>query len=147
MLTLETLKQKRFQAIKERNKVMSVCLSTLIGELQTSEKDGNVITEATIVKLINKHQKTVESNISDANKAGRQELIPSYETEIEALKKIAQASSLKDLTDTEILSIVEKVGATEMKDMKLVMAELNANYAGRFNAGKASGLIKQALMK
>lgn len=147
MLTLETLKKKRFQAIKDRNKVMSACLSTLIGELQTDEKDGETITEAKIVDLANKYQKKVESNISDCKKIGRLELISSYEAEIEALQEIVKASSLKELTDDEILELVSNVGATQMKDMKLVMEELNRSFAGRFNAGKASALVKKALMK
>ena len=48
-------------------------------------------------------------------------------------------------TTAAILAIKDELGATGMKDMGRVMAELKARHASELDMSKASGLVKAAL--
>jgi uncharacterized protein YqeY len=59
------------------------------------------------------------------------DFLPSQMDEAEAKAAIGQA--------------IHDTGATSVRDMGKVMAELKAKYPGRMDFGKASGLVKQLL--
>ena len=75
----------------------------------------------------------------------RPELAEKEEAEIKAIETFLP----KQLSDAEIETvvgeIVTKTGATSVKDMGKVMAELKANYAGQLDMGKAGAVIKAKL--
>ena len=75
----------------------------------------------------------------------RPELAEKEKAEIEVIEGFLP----KQLTDEEILNVVKEtitaIGATSVKDMGKVMAELKAKYAGQMDFGKASGVIKSLL--
>ncbi len=75
----------------------------------------------------------------------RPELAEKEQSEIKAIETFLP----KQLSDAEIeqvvADIVIKTGATSVKDMGKVMAELKANYAGQLDMGKAGAVIKAKL--
>jgi len=87
----------------------------------------------------------------------RQESIKMYEigkrpelAEREASEiRIIETFLPKQLSDDEVRGAIEKViadiGATGLKDMGKVMAEMKARYVGQMDFSKASGLVKEKL--
>ena len=55
----------------------------------------------------------------------------------------------EQLSDNDVKKVIDeivgKVGASSIKDMGKVMAELKSNYAGQVDMAKAGGLVKQKL--
>lgn len=55
----------------------------------------------------------------------------------------------KQLSEAEVKALIDQVikstGATGIKDMGKVMAEMKAKYAGQLDFSKASGLVKERL--
>lgn len=75
----------------------------------------------------------------------RPELAEKEESEIKVIERFLPAQ----LSDAEIEKLVEdiiaKTGATSVKDMGKIMAELKANHAGSLDMGKAGAIIKAKL--
>jgi uncharacterized protein YqeY len=76
---------------------------------------------------------------------GREELAVKEENEIKVIEKFLPKQLSEEETKDIIKAVIEKIGASSIKDMGKVMAEIKANYAGQVDMGKASGLIKGLL--
>jgi uncharacterized protein YqeY len=76
---------------------------------------------------------------------GRQELADAEKAEVAVIERFLPAQMSEADTTAAILAIKEELGATGMKDMGRVMAELKARHAASLDMSKASGLVKAAL--
>ncbi len=76
---------------------------------------------------------------------GREELAVKEENEIKVIEKFLPKQLSEDEVRAVIKQIVEKVGASSIKDMGKVMAELKSGFSGQVDMGKASCLIKEVL--
>jgi uncharacterized protein YqeY len=76
---------------------------------------------------------------------GREELAVKEEKEIKVIERFLPKQLGEDETKEIIKNIMAEIGASSIKDMGKVMAELKAKYAGQVDMGKASSLIKTLL--
>jgi uncharacterized protein YqeY len=76
---------------------------------------------------------------------GREELAVKEEKEIKVIERFLPKQLGEDETKEIIKNIMAEIGASSIKDMGKVMAELKAKYAGQVDMGKASALIKTLL--
>lgn len=76
---------------------------------------------------------------------GREELAVKEEKEIKVIERFLPKQLGEDETKEIIKNIMVEIGASSIKDMGKVMAELKAKYAGQVDMGKASSLIKTLL--
>ena len=76
---------------------------------------------------------------------GRPELAQAEREEME----IIQSYMPKQLSDDEakkvVAGVIAAIGASSVKDMGKVMAELKAKYAGQMDMAKAGGIVKGLL--
>lgn len=72
----------------------------------------------------------------------REELALKEEKEISVIERFLPKQLDEAETKEVIKQIMEKTGASSVKDMGKIMAELKSGYAGQIDMGKASGLIK-----
>ena len=76
---------------------------------------------------------------------GREEIAVKEEKEIKVIERFLPKQLGEDETKEIIKNIMAEIGASSIKDMGKVMAELKAKYAGQVDMGKASSLIKTLL--
>ena len=76
---------------------------------------------------------------------GRPELAEKEEKEIKVIERFLPKQLGEEETKEIIKNIMAEVGASSIKDMGKVMAELKTKYAGQVDMGKASSLIKAML--
>ena len=76
---------------------------------------------------------------------GRPELAEKEEKEIKVIERFLPKQLSEDETKEIIKNIMAEIGASSIKDMGKVMAELKGRYAGQVDMGKASSLIKGLL--
>jgi hypothetical protein len=76
---------------------------------------------------------------------GRQELADVEQGEIDVIERFLPAQMGEEETKAAIEAIKAELGASGMKDMGRVMAELKARHAQNLDMSKASGLVKAAL--
>lgn len=111
---------------------------------RSKNQDGQ-IGDDEILQMLQSMVKQREDSIAMYEQGGRLELAQQEQEEIDVIARFLP----KQLDDDEILEAVDAtiadLGASSLKEMGKVMAELRANYAGRMDFGKASGMVKQKL--
>jgi hypothetical protein len=118
------------------------------------EKDINSRTEghasaltpdSGLVDVFAKMVKQRQESITIYEQGGRPELAQQEREEME----IIQSYMPKQLSDEEakaaVADVIKAVGASSVKDMGKVMAELKAKYAGQMDMAKAGGIVKGLL--
>jgi len=112
-------------------------------ELRTS---GNTPDDdALVVEVLQKMVKQRRESIAMYETGGRQELADAEKAEVTVIERFLPAQMSEADTTAAILAIRDELGATGMKDMGRVMAELKARHAASLDMSKASGLVKAAL--
>ncbi len=102
-------------------------------------------TDAELLELFAKMIKQREESEKIYADAGRGELAQQEGEEIAIIREfLPKQLSEKEMQDA-IAAAIEKTGATSVKDMGKVMAELKAAYAGQMDFGKASAAAKAKL--
>ena len=134
-MLLKRIKEDILKYRKERNNIAVTSLQTLVGELENKEKNGVTIGDAEVISLINvfiKNNNSTLSMLSDQAKqmklAGESILLNSYLP--------------KRLSTEEIASIISENSFGSIKDG---MNYFRENYAGQYNGGDVSRLLKESL--
>lgn len=112
-------------------------------ELRTASQapdDDAMVTEV-LQKMIKQRRESVEMFL----RGGRNELAAKEEAEIAVIERFLPAQMSEDEAKTAIAAIIADTGASSMKDMGKVMAEVKSRHATSIEPAKASQLVKAAL--
>lgn len=101
--------------------------------------------DALVVEVLQKMVKQRRESIEMYRKGGREELAASEEAEVAVIERFLPAQLDEAATKAAIEAIKAEIGATGMKDMGRVMAELKARHGSQLDMSKASGWVKGAL--
>jgi uncharacterized protein len=101
--------------------------------------------DALVVEVLQKMVKQRRESIEMFVKGGRQELADAEAAEVAVIETFLPTQMDEAATAAAIEAIKAELGATGMKDMGRVMAELKARHATTLDMSKASGLVKAAL--
>lgn len=143
---IEQLKKDLVTAMKEKDKIKLNTLRSVKGALQleiiNNKKEES---DELLLDVINKQIKMRNDSIEEFKKASRDDLVSSYQAEIDILKSYMP----KELTEEEIDSIIneaiEKTGASTAKDMGLIMREITPLVKNRCNMKDVTNKIKEKL--
>ena len=102
-------------------------------------------TDAELLELLAKMIKQREESEKIYAQAGRHELAKQESEEIEIIREFLPKQISGQEMETAIADAIAKTGASSVKDMGKVMAELKAGYAGQMDFAKASALVKTKL--
>jgi uncharacterized protein len=101
--------------------------------------------DAVVVEVLQKMVKQRRESIQMYESGGRQELADAEKAEVAVIERFLPAQMSDAETTAAIEAIKAELGATGMKDIGRVMAELKARHAANLDMSKASGLVKAAL--
>jgi hypothetical protein len=107
----------------------------------TAPADDDVL----VVDVLNKMVKQRRESIEMFEKGNRPELAAAEGVELAVIEGFLPKRMTEDETIAAIDAIKAEVGATGVKDMGKVMAELKARHATSLDMAKASGLVKARL--
>ena len=112
-------------------------------ELRTGkapDNDDDLVVEV-LQKMAKQRRESIEMYVS----GGRQELADKERGELAVIEEFMPQQMSEDETRAAIEAIKGELGASGMKDMGRVMAELKARHGSQLDMSKASGLVKAAL--
>ncbi len=112
-------------------------------ELRTASQqpdDDQMITEV-MQKMIKQRRESVDLY----RKGNREELAAKEEAEIAVIERFLPAQMDDAEASAAIQAIVAELGASSMKDMGRVMAEVRSRHASSIEPARASALVKAAL--
>ncbi|WP_230481470.1 GatB/YqeY domain-containing protein [Sphingomonas sp. Leaf21] len=112
-------------------------------ELRTGEAPAD--DDMVVIEVLQKMVKQRRESIAMYEQGGRQELADAEKAEVAVIERFLPQTLSEDETRAAIEAVKAEIGASGMKDMGRVMAELKARHAAVLDMSKASGLVKAAL--
>jgi uncharacterized protein len=94
---------------------------------------------------LQKMVKQRRESITLYEQGGRQELADAEAAEVAVIEEFLPRQLGEDDTKAAIEAIKAELGASSMKDIGRVIAELKARHGSQLDMSKASGLVKAAL--
>jgi uncharacterized protein YqeY len=150
MMLREEIKSAQIAAMKAGDKPRLAAVRLILAKLK--DKDIELRTassvpddDATVIDVLQKMAKQRRESISLYEQGGRQELADAEASELAVIEEFLPRQMSEEETRSAIEAIKAELGASSVKDMGKVMAELKARHGSELDMGKASGLVKQAL--
>jgi uncharacterized protein len=112
---------------------------------RTDGHDSEKISDTAIMDVLGKMVKQRQDSIAAFDAGGRTELAQQEREEMAIIQSYMPKQMSDDEAKTAVAGVIAAVGATSVKDMGKVMAELKAKYSGQMDMGKAGGLVKALL--
>ncbi|AXB76785.1 GatB/YqeY domain-containing protein [Novosphingobium sp. P6W] len=112
-------------------------------ELRTAETTPD--DDALVIDVLQKMVKQRRESIQLFEQGGRPEKAAEEQAELEVIEGFLPAQLSEEETKAVIEAIKAEVGATGMKDMGKIIAQLKARHGSELDMGKASGWVKAAL--
>ena len=101
--------------------------------------------DALVTEVLQKMVKQRRESIAMYEQGSRAELAAAEAAEVAVIERFLPAQMGEEETKAAIEAIKADLGASGMKDMGRVMAELKARHATTLDMSKASALVKAAL--
>jgi uncharacterized protein len=101
--------------------------------------------DVTVSEVLQKMVKQRRESIALYEQGNRPELVAAEAAEVAVIERFLPKMLEEAETRAAIEAIKAEIGASSVKDMGRVMAELKARHAGKLDMSKASGLVKAAL--
>ena len=148
------LREELSNALKEAMKNKDMETVGAVRLIIAGQKEKDVVARgsgkecASDQELLSMMQTMIKQRTESARiyrEGGREELAVKEEKEIKVIERFLPKQLGEDETKDIIKNIMAEIGASSIKDMGKVMAELKAKYAGQVDMGKASSLIKDLL--
>jgi len=163
MLT-EEIKKDLISALKEKNEKATSVLRMVTSSIFNKEMDKRVkisaaeptlteeqlkekakLNDEEIIEVISTEVKKRRDSIAEFEQGGRPELAEGERVEMEILKKYMP----KELEEGEIRKIVQdakaKTGATGMKDIGIIMKEVQPQTKGKADGNLVAKIVKEVL--
>ncbi len=144
----ETLQDDWKNALKSRDRFKANVISMAKSAILLLEKSGATdIDDNKIIEVLAKEIKQRRDSLVEFEKGNRQDLVEQTKAEIEILLHYLP----QQLTEEEIRKIViesaEKLGASSMKDMGKLMADVRPLTSGKADGKLVSQIVKEYLNK
>ena len=146
----ETLKAAQIAAMKGGDKPRLGAIRLILAKLK--DRDIELRTAAapadddtTVVEVLQKMAKQRRESITLYRQGAREDLALAEESELAVIEEFLPAQLGEAETRAAIAAIKAELGASSLKDMGKVMAELKARHGQTLDMSKASALVKAAL--
>ena len=133
-------------AMKEKDEIKKNTVQMVrAGILQIEKDKGIEVDDAKIIEIIAKEVKSKKDAIVEFERGGRQDLVDQTNREIEILSGYLPKQLSKEEIVVEVKKIIEKLGATSMKDMGPVMKEAKAAIGAAADGRAINEVVKELL--
>ena len=146
----DTLKAAQIAAMKGGDKPRLGAIRLILAKLKDRDielRTAKVLPEdeVTVIEVLQKMVKQRRESITLYRQGGREELAAVEEAELAVIDEFLPQQLGEDETRAAITAIKGELGASSLKDMGKVMAELKARHGSELDMSKASALVKAAL--
>ena len=146
----ESLKAAQLSAMKAGDKPRLAAVRLILAKVKDRDIELRTASQvpdddALVVEVLQKMGKQRRESISMFEQGGRQELADAEKAELVVIEEFLPQQLSEAETSAAIEAIKAELGASGLKDMGRVMAELKARHGIVLDMSKASGLVKAAL--
>ena len=146
MSLLEKLKNDLIPARKEKDKDKLNTLRAVKGAMQleiiNNKKQEN---DDLLLDVVNKQIKMRNDSISEFEKAGRCDLVDSYQKEVDILKEYMPKELTKEELEEIIDNAIKETGASTVKDLGIIMRMITPIVKNKCDMKEVTNKIKEKL--
>ncbi|WCR11729.1 GatB/YqeY domain-containing protein [Paracoccus stylophorae] len=114
--------------------------------LRGGDGEGGEMTEADLVAIMSRMVKQRQESAKAYEEGGRLELAAQEEQEIAIIQEFLPRQLSEAESAAAIDAAIGDLGATGVRDMGRVMAELRSRHAGQMDLGVVGPMVKQRLL-
>ncbi len=146
----DSIKSAQVAAMKSGDKPRLAAVRLILAKLKDRDIELRTATQlpdddALVIEVLQKMGKQRRESIALYIQGGRQELADAEAAELTVIEEFMPAQMGEEETRATIEAIKAELGASSVKDMGKVMAELKARHSSQLDMSKASGLVKASL--
>ena len=146
----DDLKQAQIAAMKAGEKERLAAVRLILARIKDRDIEQRTASkpmedDALVIDTLQKMAKQRRESIEMYEKGGREELAAIERGELAVIEEFLPCQMDEAETKAAIESIKVELGASGMKDMGRVMAELKARHGTVLDMGRASGWVKESL--
>ena len=146
----DSIKAAQLTAMKSGDKPRLAAVRLILAKLKDRDIELRTASslpddDVTVVDVLQKMAKQRRESIGMYVQGGRQELADAESAELAVIEEFMPQQLSEEDTKAAIEAIKAELGATSVKDMGRVIAELKTRHGSQLDMGKASGLVKAAL--
>lgn len=146
----DSIKAAQVAAMKSGDKARLGAVRLILAKLKDRDIELRTASttpddDAMVVEVLQKMAKQRRESIAMYEQGGRQELADVEVAELAVIENFLPSQLSEADTVAAIEAIKAELGASSVKDMGKVMAELKARHGSELDMSKASGLVKAAL--
>ncbi|WP_133365219.1 GatB/YqeY domain-containing protein [Qipengyuania sediminis] len=146
----ETIKNETIAALKAGDRARTHALRLIAAKLKDRDIELRTASQkpeddALVVDVLMKMAKQRRESIQMFESGGRTELAAQEQAELAVIEEFLPQQMSEEKTRAAIDTIKAELGASSVKDMGRVMAELKARHGTALDMSKASALVKAAL--
>ena len=133
-------------SMRAKNKEKTTTLRMAISELKKEEIDRRIeLDDQDSIKIIQRMIKQRKDSYNQFIEAGRKELAEKETSEISILQEFLPAQLDENEISKLVKTAITETGATQPKDMGLVMGALKSKISGNADMGIVSRIVKENL--
>ncbi len=134
------------EAMKEKNEIKKNAIQMVrAGILQIEKDKGIQLDDNQIIDVIAKEVKKRKDSIADYERGGREDLVNQIKEEISYLEVYLPKQLSKEELIPIIKNIIEKIGASSMKDMGAVMKQAKEEIGAAADGKTINEVVKSLL--
>jgi len=147
----DSIKAAQVAAMKSGDKPRLATVRLILAKVKDRDIELRTATtvpddETLVIEVLQKMVKQRRESITLYEQGGRQELADIEAAELVVIEEFLPQQLSEADTTAAIEAIKTELGASGVKDMGKVMAELKSRHGSQLDMSKASGLVKAALV-
>ncbi|MBQ6998518.1 MAG: GatB/YqeY domain-containing protein [Clostridia bacterium] len=142
----EQLAQDLKASMKDKDVIRKNAVQSIRAAVLQVEKDSKVtLDDDGVIGVIAKEVKKRKDVLPDYEKSGREDLIAELKKEIEVLTGYLPSQLTQEELDGIVKDAIDRIGATSMKDMGKIMADVMPKITGRADGGAVNVTVRKLL--
>ncbi|NHF73363.1 GatB/YqeY domain-containing protein [Paracoccus xiamenensis] len=113
---------------------------------RSGEGESAGLSDADLLAILAKMVKQRQESARAYEEGGRLELAEKENAEIQVIEEFLPRKMSAEETSAALDEVVTSLGATSVRDMGRVMAELKARYTGQMDFGAVGQMVKEKLL-
>ncbi len=146
MSLIAEIKEQLADAMREGDTARRDALRLILSSLQGAEKElQRPLTEGEELQVLQRERKKRIEASEAFRSAGREEQADKEDDELDVLEEFMPEPMSEDELEEIVDDVIAEVGATSMRDIGRVMADVMPQVAGRADGSAVSQLVREKL--
>ena len=146
MSLIKEIEEELTQAMRERDDARRDTLRLILASLRSAEKDlQRPLSDGEELQVLQRERKKRIEAVDAFRQAGREQQAEKEEDELEVLEEFMPEPLSEDELEEIVDDVIAEVGATSVRDIGRVMADVMPQVAGRADGSAVSHIVREKL--